>query len=140
MFDLITYTKDSQAFLAEVYKKFPNKVSMTTGTSKNFKPKPLSVSLTKTPTIRGASGTLSVVRCDAVELKDLKTLTSVKILSEVPIGGDPLKSMTKANRKIYDSIHSQKPVPVLDDKGKPLLDSNGKAVLYTPPALIGSFA
>jgi len=38
------------------------------------------------------------------------------------------------------SIHNQTPVPVLDDKGNPMLDAAGAPVMHTPPALIGAFA
>jgi len=103
-------------------------------------PVAVGVSITKTPTIRNATGTLSIVRCESVELADIKTLTTVKILAEVPMGGDLLAKMTTAKRKTYDSIHDQTPVPVLDDKGKPMLDANGVSIVTTPPALIGAFA
>jgi len=143
MFDLITMTTDSVAFLTEVHSKFPDKVVMSENpdpTNTSFVPTPISVNITKTPTIRGANGTLAVVRCTAQELADIKTLTTVKILAEVPMGGDLLKAMTKANRTTYDAIHDQTPIPVLDDKGNPVLDAKGKAVMYTPPSLIGAFA
>jgi len=136
MFDLITYCKNSKAFLKEVQQKFPDKVIY----DESDPPVAIGVSITKTPTIKNTKGTLAVVRCDAKELADIKSLKSIKILAEVPMGGDLLGSMTKANRKIYDSIHDQKPKPVLDEKGKPMKDKNGKKIMFTPPALIGSFA
>ena len=134
--DLITYTKDTAAFLAEVETKFPEKVIY----DESNPPVAVAVNLTKTPTIRNTAGTLAVVRCDSKELADLKTLTSLKILAEAPMGGDLFAAMTKANRKIYDSVHDQTPVPVLDDKGQPVLDANGNPMMHTPPALIGAFA
>jgi len=143
MFDLITLTKDSVKFLNEVHAKFPDKVVMSENpdpTNTSFVPTPVSVNITKTPTIRGVNGTLAVVRCTAQELADIKTLTTVKILAEVPMGGDLLAAMTKANRKIYDGIHNQTPVAVMDDKGNPMMGANGKPVMHTPPALIGCFA
>jgi len=143
MFDLITHTTDSVAFLTEVHANFPDKVVMSENpdpADTTFVPAPVGVNITKTPTIRNATDTLSVVRCDAAELADIKTLTTIKILAEVPMGGDLLKIMTKANRTIYDGVHDQTPVAVLDDKGKPMKDTNGKAVMYTPPSLIGAFA
>jgi len=128
MFDLITYTKDSVAFLAEVVAKFPDKVVF----DEQDPTLALSVLITKTPTIRNGNETLAVVRCDAQELADIKTLTTVVILSEVALGGDLLAAMTTANRAIYDSVHSQAPVTYTDQ--------DGVQHTYTPPALIGAFA
>jgi len=145
MFDLITHCPDTAAFLAEVEAKFPDKVIMSENpdpTDTTFVAVPVSVNLTKTPTIRKVSGgaTVSVVRCNDAELADLKTLTTISILAEVPMGGDLLKKMTVAARKKYDAVHDQTPVAVLDDKGNPMKDANGKAIMNTPPALIGAFA
>jgi len=146
MTDIITYVKDSMVFLKEVESKFPDKVIYSENpdpTNTAFVPTPVSVKITKTPTIRkGGVGvaSLAIARCDTQELADTKALSSVKILAEVPMGGDLLAAMTTANRKLYDGVHDQTPVAVLDDKGKPMLDANGKAVMHTPPALIGAFA
>jgi len=145
MFDLITYVTDSPAYLSEVCSKFPDKVQMSENpdlANTTFVPVPVSVSMTKTPTIRknGGKSSLSVVRCTSQELADIKTLTSIKILSEVPMGGDLLKGMSKANRSLYDAVHDQTPGAVLDDKGKPLLDDKGITIMYMPHALIGAFA
>jgi len=128
MFDIITHTKDSQAFLAEVEAKFPDKVVHDEKTGKV----PVSVLLTKTPTIRNGAETLAMVRCDAQELADIKTLGSVAILAEVPAYGDVLAAMTAAKRKIYDRVYPQAP--------QQIDDGQGGRVTYTPPALFGAFA
>jgi len=128
MKDIITMTTDSLAFLAEVEATFPNKVQY----DESKPPIAVGVRITKTPTIRSAKGTLAVCRVDTQELADIKTLSTVTILAEVAMGGGLLAAMTPANRKLYDSMHSQKSVTTTD--------SFGNTSTHTPPALIGSFA
>jgi len=126
--DLITHVKDSKAFLAEVVAKFPAYVIYNEATP----PVAVSVNITKTPTVRKLSDTLAVVRVTAQELADIKSLTTITILSEVAMNGDLLKAMSKTNRAVYDSIHDQSPQTItLPD---------GTTYTYTPPALIGAFA
>jgi len=128
MKDLITHTKDSKAFMAEVEAKFPEYVIYDESTP----PIAVGVSITKTPTVRNATDTLAVVRVSASQLADIKALTTITILSEVAMNGDLLKAMSKANRAVYDSIHNQTPQTItLPD---------GTTYTYTPPALIGAFA
>ena len=132
--DLITYCKDTKALIAEISKIAPDKLI------KDEKGNPTGFVITKTPTIRQNAETLSVVRVNDTELAIIKSLTTIKILSEVPAGGNLLTAMTKANRKIYDRVYSRKPQPVLDEKGMPMLDAAGKQITVTPPELIGMFA
>jgi len=128
MRDLITHTIDSKAFMAEVEAKFPAYVIYNEATP----PIAVGVSITKTPTVRKLSDTLAVVRVSASQLADIKTLTTISILSEVAMNSDLLKAMSKANRTVYDSIHDQSPQTItLPD---------GTTYTYTPPALIGAFA
>jgi len=128
MRDLITHTKDSKAFMAEVAAKFPEYVIYDESTP----PVAVGVNITKTPTVRKLSDTLAVVRVSASQLADIKTLTTITILAEVSMNGDLLKAMSKVNRAVYDSIHDQTPQTItLPD---------GSTYTYTPPALIGAFA
>ncbi|MDX8383268.1 MAG: hypothetical protein R8M45_04245 [Ghiorsea sp.] len=126
MFDLITYTKDSVALLAEVTTKFPERII------KDDNDVVIGIQLIKTPTIRNGLETLAVVRVDAARLAEMKTLTTLKILAEVPMYGDLLAKMTVKNRAIYDRVHDQTPYDVtLED---------GTIQTITPPELIGGFA
>jgi len=126
--DLITHVKDSKAFMAEVVAKLPAYVIYNESTP----PIAVSVNITKTPTKRKLSDTLAVVRVTAQELLDIKSLTTITILAEVPMNGDLLKAMSKANRAVYDAVHDQTPQTItLQD---------GTTYIYTPPALIGAFA
>jgi len=134
MRDIITYSPDVTKLLPEVVATLPDYVI------KDENAKPVGFAVTKTPTVRKGNETLSVVRCTAAEVKLLKKLKSITVLADVPMGGDLLKAMSKTGRAKYDAVYNQNPKPVLDDKGKPLLDNNGKPVMYTPPALIGTFA
>jgi len=128
MRDLITHTIDSKAFMAEVEAKFPEYVIYDESTP----PVAVGVNITKTPTVRKLSDTLAVVRASASQLADIKTLATITILADVPMNGDLLKAMSKANRAVYDSIHDQTPQTItLPD---------GTTSTYTPPALIGAFA
>jgi len=128
MIDLITHTTDSKAFMAEVAAKFPEYIIYDESTP----PIAVGVRITKTPTVRKLSDTLAVVRVSASQLADIKTLATITILAEVPMNGDLLKAMSKANRAVYDSIHDQTPQTItLPD---------GTTYTYTPPALIGAFA
>jgi len=128
MKDLITHTKDSKKFMAEVEAKFPEYVIYDESTP----PAAVGVGITKTPTVRNVADTLAVVRVSASQLADIKALTTITILAEVAMGGDLLKAMSKANRAVYDSIHDQSPQTVTME--------DGSTSTYTPPALIGAFA
>jgi len=128
MRDLITHTIDSKAFMAEVAAKFPEYIIYDESTP----PIAVGVNITKTPTVRNLADTLAVVRATAQELADIKSLTTITILSDVPMNGDLLKAMSKANRAVYDSIHDQSP--------KTITLPDGSTYTYTPPALIGAFA
>ena len=132
--DLITYCKDTKALMTEVAKVAPDKIV------KDEQGNPVGFAVTKTPTIRNGAETLAVVRVDANNLAIIKKLKSLKVLAEVPAGGDLLAAMTKANKAIYDRVYDQTPRPVLDDKGQPVMDANGKPMTITPPALCGAFA
>lgn len=128
MRDLITHTIDSTAFMAEVAAKFPEHVIYDESTP----PIAVGVSITKTPTVRSLMGTLAVVRVSASQLADIKTLTTITILAEVPMNGDLLKAMSKANRAVYDAVH--------DQSTQTITLPDGSTYTYTPPALIGAFA
>jgi len=128
MKDLITHTKDSKKFMAEVEAKFPEYVIYDESTP----PVAVGVSITKTPTVRNLTDTLAVVRVSASQLADIKALATIAILAEVAMDGDLLKAMSKANRAVYDSIHDQTPQTITME--------DGSTSTYTPPALIGSFA
>jgi len=128
MKDLITHTKDSKKFMAEVEAKFPEYVIYDESTP----PVAVGVSITKTPTVRNLTDTLAVVRVSASQLADIKALATIAILAEVAMDGDLLKAMSKANRAVYDSIHDQTPQTITME--------DGSTYTYTPPALIGSFA
>ena len=124
--DLITYSPDVTALLTEVAAKMPEYLI------EDDQGNPVGFAVTKTPTVRKGNETLSVVRCTADEVTLMKTLTSVKVIADVPAGGDLLAAMKAANRKIYDRIHDQTPQTVtLPD---------GSTQTITPPALIGQFA
>jgi len=126
MRDLITYSKNVTLLLAEVATKLPDYLI------KDDQGNPTGFAVTKTPTVRKGNETLSVVRCTVDEVALIKPLTTVTILSEVAMGGDLLKAMTTANRKLYDAVHDQTPQTItLPD---------GTTSTYTPPALIGAFA
>ncbi|MDX8384819.1 MAG: hypothetical protein R8M45_12115 [Ghiorsea sp.] len=126
MFDLITYTKDSAALLAEVATKFPERII------KDDNDVVIGIQLIKTPTLRNGLETLAVVRVDAARLADMKTLTTLTILAEVPMYGDLLAKMTVKNRAIYDKLHDQAPYDLtLED---------GTIQPITQPDLIGGFA
>jgi len=126
MNDLITYAKDITLLLAEVEAKLPDYLI------KDDKGNPTGFAVTKTPTVRKGNETLSVVRCTVDEVALIKTLTTITILAEVAMGGDLLKAMTTANRKLYDAVHDQTPQTItLPD---------GTTSTYTPPSLIGAFA
>jgi len=118
---------DVTALLSEVEAQMPEYLI------KDESGKSIGFAVTKTPTVRKGNETLSVVRCSAAEVKLLKSLQSITVLADVPMGGDLLAAMSKTGRATYDRIHDQTPVDVMDDTG---------AVVgtYTPPALIGQFA
>jgi len=126
MRDLITYSKDVTLLLAEVEAKLPDYII------KDDQDKPIGFAITKTPTVRKGNETLSVVRCTVDEVVLIKTLTTMTILAEVAMGGDLLKAMTKAKRKLYNAVHDQTPQTITME--------DGSTSTYTPPALIGSFA
>jgi len=126
MKDLITYSKDVTLLLAEVEAKLPDYLI------KDEQDKPIGFAITKTPTVRKGNKTLSIVRCTVDEVALIKTLTTMTILSEVAMGGDLLKAMTKAKRKLYDTVHDQTPQTITME--------DGSTHTYTPPALIGAFA
>jgi len=124
--DLITFSPDVTLLLAEVEAKLPDYII------KDEQDKPIGFAITKTPTVRKGNETLSVVRCTVDEVALIKTLTTMTILSDVAMGGDLLKAMTKANRAVYDAVHDQSPQTItLPD---------GTTSTYTPPALIGAFS
>jgi len=126
MRDLLTYSKNVTLLLAEVEAKLPDYLI------KDDQGNPTGFAITKTPTVRKGNETLSVVRCTVDEVVLIKTLTTMTILSEVAMGGDLLKAMTKANRAVYDAVHDQTPQTItLPD---------GSTSTYTPPELIGAFA
>jgi len=134
MRDLITYSKDVTLLLAEVATVLPDYLI------KDDQHNPVGFAVTKTPTVRKGNETLSVVRCGVAEVKLLKSLKQITVLADVPLGGDLLDVMSTSSRAIYDRIHDQTPVPMLDENGEPVLDANGKAMIITPPELIGAFA
>jgi len=125
--DLITYCSDTTALLTEVEAKFPDKVVRDDAGNA------IAWAITKTPTVRNGSETLSVIRVNDAELADIKTLTSLKILAEVPAGGDLLGAMASADRAIYDSVYSRTPVDITAADGNVIGQQ-------TPPELIGMFA
>jgi len=95
--DLITYCSDTVALLAELEAKFPDKVVKDSAGNSAW-------AVTKTPTVRNGVETLSIVRVNSAELADIKTLTSLKILAEVPVGGDLLSALLPPDRAAYDRI------------------------------------
>jgi len=131
--DLITYTKDSLVFLAEVEQAFPDKIIRDEETQAA-----IGVQITKTPTVRNVNTatneTVAVVRATDAEMFDIRTLSSLNILLEVPYGESleaAMPSMTAANRKLYDAVHDQAPYDVtLED---------GTVQTITPNAYIGGF-
>jgi len=127
MRDIITYSSDVTALLAEVAATMPDYLI------KDENAKPVGFAVTKTPTVRKGNETLSVVRCTAAEVKLLKKLKSITVLADVPMGGDLLKAMSKTGRAKYDAVYNQTPYDVVDDKGKVI-------GTVTPPSLIGTFA
>ena len=134
MHDLITYCADTTALMTEVAKIAPDRII------EDEKGKPVGFSIDKTPTIRAGNETLSVVRVNDEELSVIKGLKSLKILAQVPAGGDLLSAMSSADRAIYDRVYPRTPQPVLDDQGQPVLDASGNPVTIHPPTLIGRFA
>jgi len=126
MKDLLTYSKNVTLLLAEVEAKLPAYII------KDEQDKPIGFAITKTPTVRKGNATLSVVRCTADEVALIKTLTTLTILAEVTMGGDLLKAMTQANRKLYDIVHDQTP--------QTITMADGTTHTYTPPELIGAFS
>jgi len=123
----ITYCTDTQALMSEVANVAPDKLI------KDEQDIVVGFAIDKTPTIRNGTETLSVVRVNSAELAIIKSLTTIKILAEVPVGADLLAAMTKANKKIYDRVYSRTPVDILDNAGNVI----GQ---LTPPVLIGTFA
>ena len=134
MYDIITYCADTAALMAEVAQVAPDRLI------KDEQGNPIGFAIDKTPTIRNGAETLSVVRVNDADLAVLKSLTTIKILAEVPAGGDLLAAMSSSDRTIYDRVYPRTPQPMLDDKGKPMLDAAGNPITVTPPALIGAFA
>ena len=116
--DLITYSNDTKALLAEA----PESLLV-----KDDDGAAVGLNITKTRTIRNGDETLSVVRCDAATLALLKGLTNLKVLAEVEAYGDLLAAMNLTDKEIYDRVHDQTPY---DD---------GEGNMITPPALIGEF-
>jgi len=126
MRDLITYSPDVTLLLAEVESKLPDYII------KDEQDNPIGFAITKTPTVRKGNATLSVVRCTVDEVVLIKTLTTMTVLAEVAIGGDLLKVMTTASRKLYDIVHDQTPQAITME--------DGTTSTYTSPELIGAFA
>ena len=127
MKDLITHVKDTAAFVAEVDKVFPDRIL------KDEQGNILGVNFTdKTPSVKKGLETLAIMRMNDADLAELKQLTTIDILSEIALGGDLLKGMTKANRAIYDSVYEQSPQTITME--------DGSTYTYTPPALFGGFA
>jgi len=131
--ELITYTKDSLVFLAEVEQAFPDKIIRDEETQAA-----IGVQITKTPTVRNVNTatneTVAVVRATDAEMVDIRTLKTLNILLEVPYGDDleaAMSTMTVAKRKLYDKVHNQTPYDVtLPD---------GTIQTVTPNAFIGGF-
>ena len=126
--DIITHVKDTTAFVAEVEKIYPDRIIKDEQTGAT-----IGVNFTdKTPSVKKGLETLAVMRMKDTDLAELKQLTTIGILSEVTLGGDLLKGMTAASRKVYDSVYDQTPYTVtLED---------GSTHTVTPPAMFGGFA
>ena len=126
--DLITYVKDTAAFVAEVGQVFPERIIKDEQTGAT-----IGVNFTdKTPSVKKGVSTVAVMRMKPDDLAELKQLTTIKILSEVPAGGDLLAAMTAANKKLYYSVYDNTPYTItLED---------GTTQTITPPALHMSFA
>jgi hypothetical protein len=127
MRDLITHSPDVTSLLAEVAEKLPDYLINDDDGN------PVGFAVTKTPTVRKGNETLSIVRCTPDEVKLLASLKNITVLADVPAYGDLLAAMSKTGRAIYDRIHDQTPVDVLDEAGNAI----GQ---HTPPELIGAFA
>ena len=126
--DLITYVKDTSAYVAEVEKTFPNRIIKDEKTGAT-----IGVNFTdKAPSARKGTTTVAVMRMKPDDLAELKQLTAIKILAEVPAGDDLLAAMSAANKKLYYSVYDKTPYTVtLED---------GTTQTITPPALHVSFA
>jgi len=124
--DLITYCLDTVALLTELEAKFPDKVVKDSAGNSAW-------AVTKTPTVRNGVETLSIVRVNSAELAEIKSLTSLKILAEVPAGGNLLGAMLPADKGIYNSVYPRTPIKIKDEKGVVIGERK-------PPELVGSFA
>ncbi|RMH42807.1 MAG: hypothetical protein D6694_07575 [Gammaproteobacteria bacterium] len=127
LFDILTYCADTTALMAEVAKVDPDRLIVDEQTGQ-----PIGIEIDKTPTVRNGAETLAIVRVDEPTLAKIKALTTIKVLSEVPAGGDLLAAMSKANRALYDKVHDRTPQDILDEQGNVI----GQ---YVPPELIGGF-
>jgi hypothetical protein len=98
--DLVTYCPDTEALLAEVKEKFPNKED-----AGRF-------IIEKSPTIRKDNETLALVRVNSKELDQLRQLETLNILGTF---GEILNDPDK--KAIYDRIYPPREITYLDDQG-----------------------
>lgn len=98
--DLVTYCSDTEALIAEVKEKIPNRED-----SGRF-------IIEKSPTIRKDNETLALVRVNAKELDQLNQLESIQVL------GTYSEIFNDSNKKeIYDRIYPLRELTYLDEEG-----------------------
>lgn len=124
MIDIITYCKDTNALVAEVQEKFPNKLAELTN----------NILIDKSQVIKNANGeTMALVRCDGIQLEMIESLNSLVILgSYEEIFNTPEK------KEIYDRVYVRKEESY--DEIDPEDSSKTITKKYMPPERFALFA
>jgi len=99
--DLVTYCSDTEALLAEVKEKIPNRED--TGR----------FIIEKSPTIRKDNETLALIRVNANELALLNQLENLTILGTF---GEIFSNPDK--KAIYDRVYPPRELTYIDDEGE----------------------
>jgi len=121
MIDTITYCEDTTALIQEVQEKYPDKINTDENGNVTFL-------ITKTPTVRNESKTLTLVRCSDEELEILESLTTLQVL-----GGYDEIFNDDVKHDLYKSVYPY-------DISLTYTDEAGNTVEYSRPQRIGVFA
>ena len=132
MKDIITYCKDTTAFLTEAAEI--DAVRIMRDESDN----PVGVIVGKTPTVRLGAETISRVRCDAALLAQIEGMATITVLAKAPVDADVDINLladldsNPANAATYDRVRG----PLTDEYP----DGEGGTIIITRERMIGSFA
>ena len=116
MYDILIFCPDTEALIAELQEKFPDRISVNEDSGE------VSYLITKTPTVRNGNETLSLVRVSDEDLVDMQGLINLTVLGTYDeVFADPFLQDT------YDRVYPRIPIELEDGSE------------WTPPEKIGEF-